>query len=349
MQFPPPTPLEQATPARIKPGKRWYWIGAILLAVGLIGGITIGTIGVVRLVNTIDDFGRFKVEGGSGQASVEFAKSGKYSIYYESKSRVCADITQSTGNCQKTTVRGSHDPPAGLTLTLANASGPLTIKGSTRSFDYDFGDFSGKEIATVQVDQPGTYTMTVQSQGSGDFVIALGKGIVSSVLPWLAVAALVGLVGVVLGLVAIIVTAVKRGRRKRAARAAEAAYGPYGAAPAPAPYYGTAYPPTQTYGSPVPGAPPEGYGSPAPSPYAPQPPSPQPSYQPTVPVPVAEPEPTPAEPVAPPVAAPAPAAPERGGWAPPPPPAAAPSPGPAEETPAPGSPLPPPPPPGGHG
>ena len=48
MSLPPPTvPTEAPTAARIKPGKRWYWVGGILLAVGLIGGLVLGVVGGV--------------------------------------------------------------------------------------------------------------------------------------------------------------------------------------------------------------------------------------------------------------------------------------------------------------
>jgi hypothetical protein len=237
--------LSEPTQAKIKPGKFWYWLGGLLIAAGIIGGIAIGVVGVARLIDSINNFGRFKVENGSGSATVNFQKSGKYSIYYESKSKVCQDLSQTTGSCEKVTVSGNKNPPDRLDISLTNDTGSLQVQESKNSVSYNFGDFRGQEIAFVQVPQPGAYTMTVQSPDNGEFAVAIGKGVVSSILPWVATAALIALVGLALGLIAIIVTAVKRGRRKRAAASVAAVYPtappapvPVGAAPYGVPYTG---------------------------------------------------------------------------------------------------------------
>jgi hypothetical protein len=73
MSLPPPTvPSEPSATAKIKPGKGWYWLGGILIAVGIVGGLALGIAGVLNLKNTIDDFGRFKVADGTGAATVTF-------------------------------------------------------------------------------------------------------------------------------------------------------------------------------------------------------------------------------------------------------------------------------------
>jgi hypothetical protein len=269
MSFPPPTtPYPSAQPAKIKPGKGWYWLGGLLVAGGILGGLAIGIAGVVRLVKTIEDFGRFKVADGSGTAQVSFKKPGKYSIYYEWNSKVCQNLAAGTGgSCQTEKVSAeSHDPPSRLDISISNDNGSLDVKPTENSYDYDFGDYGGTEVATVQVDNAGSYTMTVESDRTSAFGIALGKGVVSSILPWIAVAALVGLLGLALGLVTLIVTGVKRGRRKRAAAAAVTAYP---GIPAPEPVPASAWAP-----APAPYGPPVGPAGPAPtSPPAPPPPS----------------------------------------------------------------------------
>jgi hypothetical protein len=91
MSFPPPTvPAEPPAPAKIKPGKGWYWVGSIVLAAGILGAIALGLAGFFQLKSTVEDFGRFRVENGTGKATVTFDKPGTYSIYYEHKSKVCA-------------------------------------------------------------------------------------------------------------------------------------------------------------------------------------------------------------------------------------------------------------------
>lgn len=310
MSFPPPTsPYEPLTSTKIKPGKGWYWLGGLLIAGGIIGGIALGIAGVVRFISAIDDFGRFAVTDGAGSATVRFEKSGKYSIYYESKSKVCRDLaTSEDGDCAEESLSAESDPPDDLAsgISISNDQGSLDVNPSDTSVDYDFGDYAGKEVATVQVDDPGSYTMTVDTSRTSPFTVALGKGAVSSVLPWLAGAGLVFLLGLVLGLITLIVTGVKRGRRKRAAAAAATTAFPVSPPPSmPAP--------------PVPVGP-----SGAASPYAPPPVAPAPP-------PTGAPSPSPS-----PFAPPSPAS----GWAPPPPP----MPPPGGSGPA--QPLPPPPPPG---
>jgi hypothetical protein len=275
MSFPPPTPPQAPpSPKKIKPGKGWYWLGGLLIAGGIIGAIALGVAGVVRFISALDDFGRFAVVDGAGSATVRFDKSGDYSIYYENKSKVCRDLdAAAAGDCTKERVSADSDPPGDLVagISISNDQGSLSVEPSNTSIDYDFGDYAGKEVATVQVDQPGSYTMTVTTERTEPFTVAIGKGAVSSVLPWLAGAGLVFLAGLALGLVAIIVTAVKRGRRKRAQAAAATAYPTMPPPPmAPLPPVpvgaGTAPPPD---GAPAPPGPLPG---PTPSPFAPPPP-----------------------------------------------------------------------------
>ena len=79
-------------PPEDQAGRGWYWVGALLIAGGLLGGAALGIAGVLNLKNSIEDFGRFRVEGGTGAATVTFEKPGEYSIYYEDESKVCGDL-----------------------------------------------------------------------------------------------------------------------------------------------------------------------------------------------------------------------------------------------------------------
>ena len=367
MSFPPPSVPQEysATPTKIKPGKGWYWLGALLLAGGLLGGLALAVAGFLSLKNTVDDFGRFKVTNGQGSATVSFEKPGTYTIYYESHSKVCQDLTQSGSGCTTETVRGSKSPPAGLSITISKDGQDLDVSEAKNSFDYTLGDYTGKAVGSVKVDEPGAYSMVVQTRREGDFAIALGKDIVSIIVPWLIGALALAVLGVILGLLVLILTGVKRGRRKReAAMAAATQYPssppfvatpvPVGVAVAPAVIV-PAGAPSPTDHSPY--TPPDGGWS-TPPPVAPVSPAPAKGLAPPSRTPAAPP-PSPA-----PLAAPADGG---AGLAPPPPterslappPAAAPSPAPASApAPAPpppaaapgasnpATPAPPPPPPG---
>ena len=191
MSYPPPSvpidspPLTGERP-KIKPGKGWYWVGALLIAGGLLGGAALGIAGVLNLKNSIEDFGRFRVEGGAGAATVTFEKPGEYSIYYESESEVCADLGATPGQpCETVTVRGESDPPAQLDISITSGDRSLPIGPAENSLDYSFSGFSGTEVATVDVDEAGSYSMVVETRREGEFAIALGKDVVSTILPWL--------------------------------------------------------------------------------------------------------------------------------------------------------------------
>ena len=231
MSYPPPSvPSDSSPPTgerpKIKPGKGWYWVGGLLIAGGLLGGAALGAAGFVNMVNSIEDFGRFKVEGGAGAATVTFEKPGEYSIYYESESKVCGE-PGSTGDepCETVVVRGEDDPPAQLDISITSGERSLPIGPAERSLDYSFSGYSGTEVATVDVDEAGAYSMVVETRREGEFAIALGKDVVSTILPWLLGAVALAAVGLILGLIILIVTGVKRSRRKReAAMAAATAY-----------------------------------------------------------------------------------------------------------------------------
>ena len=319
MSFPPPSvPQESpATPTKIKPGKGWYWLGALLLAGGLLGGLALAVAGFLSLKNTVDDFGRFKVTNGQGSATVSFEKPGTYTIYYESHSKVCQDLTQSGSGCTTETVRGPKSPPAGLSITISKDGQDLDVKEAKNSFDYTLGDYTGKAVGSVKVDEPGAYSMVVQTRREGDFAIALGKDVVSTIVPWLIGALALAALGVILGLLVLILTGVKRGRRKReAAMAAATQYPsapPFVATPVPVgapvapPVVVPAGAPGPTDHSPY--TPPDGGWS-TPPPVAPVPPAPAEGLAPPPPAPAAPP-PAPA-----PLAAPADGG---AGLAPPPP------------------------------
>ncbi len=322
MSFPPPSvPAEPPEAPKIKPGKVWYWIGGLLVAVGVIGGLVLALAGFLNLKNAIEDFGRFRITDGAGQATVSFEKPDTYSIYYESKSRVCEDLADSGGACTTADISGESDPPAQLDVSISNESGALDVQDSDSSFTYSFGDFSGTEVKTVQVDEPGSYEMTVETRREGDFAIALGQDVVSLTWPWIVGALALGAIGLLLGLLAIIVTAVKRGRRKRAAAMEASTRYPaatvYTAPPVPVGAAAAAGAATDhsAYAPPA-----EGWNAPP----APPPPG-DPGLAAPAPAPPGAPAPPPLAPVAGQQMSPAAGEPALGGPIPPPPPSTAPA------------------------
>jgi hypothetical protein len=253
---------------KIRPGAGWYWIGGVLIAAGVIGALVILGIWVARTSDAVDNFARMKVTADGGDQAFTFSNAGTYTLYYEYRSEV--DNEQIRND--------DHDPPSQLQVTVKDANGTeVPTRAYDNDFSFSFNDKLGPAFARVDIPAPGVYELTITSNASQPFVVAIGKGGLQSIWPWwLLGAAGAFLIGVGLGLAAIIVTAVKRGRRKRDLRRATAAaaggyaVGPTAAypgayTPAPAPVGGPEWtpPPPASPGWGVPGS---GAPQPAPAP-----------------------------------------------------------------------------------
>lgn len=273
---PPPPPSAPAVDAPIKPGRRWYWIGGILIAAGIITLVALIGVWAIQTSNTVDKFARFEVPAQNPQ-TLDFKKAGTYTVYYEWRSEF-TDLDKTKHNVDNS----DHDAPSQLTITVTGPNGPVPVTTDVdEDITFSFNDKLGRAVAKVAIPAAGTYTMDVQSNATEPFAIAVGKGIISTIKPYAIIGGIAFIVGLGLGLTCIIVTAVKRGRRKRERRAAEqAAWGGYGAPPPPVPAYPGAPAPTWT--------PPSWDAPPAP---APAPPAPAPT-PPTTPLP-APPPPSP--------------------------------------------------------
>jgi hypothetical protein len=274
---PPPPPPAPVTQEPIKPGRRWYWIGGILIALGIATAVTLIAVWLVRTSDTVDKFARFRVPPEGATQPLDFKKAGSYTIYYEWRS----EFTDPDGTKQSID-NSEHDAPSQLTIAVTGPNGPVPVTAhEDEDVTFSFNDKVGRAVAKVNIPSPGTYTMQVTSNATSPFAIAVGKGIIRTVIPYALIGGGAFLLGLALGLTCIIVTAVKRGRRKRERRAAEQAalggYGPggYGAPPPPVPAYPGAPSPASEGTPPAWGAPPP--PSPPPPPTTPLPAPPPPS------------------------------------------------------------------------
>jgi hypothetical protein len=198
----PPMPLT----AEITPAKRWYWIGSLAIAAGVIAGTVVAVSGIVTAVRQVDHFARIVVPG---KAELSFAKAGKYTIYYEYRSVVDGQTFDTDKNI-----------PTGLKVTITDAKGNAI--DSLQRYDGDLSvsssGIAGKAVFTFKLTEPGHYFFAAQTAnaGQGKFVLSVGKGFAGRVLRALLFGGLLALVGLAIGLPVIIRTAVKRGREKRA-------------------------------------------------------------------------------------------------------------------------------------
>jgi hypothetical protein len=278
MAPPPPAPATTTTPAvptKIRPSAAWYWIGGLLIAAGVIGALVILGIWAARASDAVDNFARMKITPGADQPGqgFNFARAGTYTLYYEYRSKVDNEKI----------VNADHDPPDQLNVVVADAQGnEIPVRSYDKDFAFSVNDKLGPAFARVTIPAPGLYTVTVDSNATAPFVVAIGKGVLQSIWPWWLLGAIAAfVVGVGLGLASIITTAVKRGRRKREQRRLTAAtgygygvpvsyQGPYTTAPTPAPAPAPSWTPPPS-AAPPPASPTPGWTEPG------APPSPSPA------------------------------------------------------------------------
>lgn len=280
--------MNAITPPALKPGKIWYWLGALSILAGLVvGGMLIAN-SISTLSKTVDGFGRVRVPGGES-CKLVFDKPGRYTIYYEFETKIPQrdDACNDTGGTEL--INASTSSPLGLDVTLKSVdkpeSAPLkSVPSTSGDVSISLNGHSGKAIREVQIDRPGDYVIEV-SGGSVNttaepYVLAVGRGAIVSVASRIVSALAIAGLGGLLGLIVLIVTGSKR-RKHRQLLATQVRMGYPGAPMSP---YGS---PQQSpwAGAPVPPAPWSGTGQGYTTPSPPPPPRPAPGTTPPPPPP----------------------------------------------------------------
>jgi hypothetical protein len=278
--------MNAITPPAVKPGKLWYWLGALSVLTGLVvGGILIAN-SISTLSKTVDSFGRVRVPGGES-CKLVFDKPGRYTIYYEFQTKIPQrdDACNDTGGTEL--INASTSSPLGLDVTLKSVDEPenaplKTVPSTSGDVSISLNGHSGKAIREVQIDRPGDYIIEV-SGGSANtttaepYVLAVGRGAIVSVASRIVSALAIAGLGGLLGLILLLVTGSKRRKhRQLLATQVQAGYAgtptsPYGSPPQ-APWAGAPVPPApwsgtgQTYTPPSPPPPPAPGSTPPPPP-----------------------------------------------------------------------------------
>ncbi len=283
MSVVPPAPLLPAAPPPIRPRKVWYVVGVLLIVAGIVGGVGLFIGGLVSTSRTVDGFGRFVAPASK---SLKFQRSGTYTIFYEYLGEVCGEPS----GCVK--IDAPETPPASLTIRLTDAAGRSVAVDRSGDTDrtFSFGGRAGTSVASVDIPAAGEYVIEVGG-GTDRYGIAVGRGVLGTLVRWILGGIAAGVVGVLVGVVLLIVTGVRRGRRRREASAGRPAPSPY--VPGPVVPYGApapASPPLSPVGTPptvpppsAPPAPPFVAPPPAPAPLAPPPPAAPPPLAPPAP------------------------------------------------------------------
>jgi hypothetical protein len=178
-------------PAKIRPGRVWYWVALAVLLVGVAWAVAAS----VLLFGKVDSFPRVP---DPGQGVISLTHSGGYVIYYEGPGA-------SDGNVPAGNIRLTPESAGAAVKSITPFSGSVT---------YQIGSREGSAVAHVQIAAPGRFLVRATSSGAppGSH-LAIGSnitgGIAAIVLPAL-VLVLVAIVG------ATVVAVVRHTRIKRA-------------------------------------------------------------------------------------------------------------------------------------
>ena len=115
MAPPAPTSAPAIPPlrAKVRPSAAWYWIGGVLIALGVIGFFVVLSIWFLRASDAVDKFARVIVPPEGAQADLQFKKPGEYTLYYEYRSEVDGQRVNNS----------DHDPPPQLAVTITDPNG----------------------------------------------------------------------------------------------------------------------------------------------------------------------------------------------------------------------------------
>ena len=198
-QYPGQPPIIAGTGTgrpRVRPGRIWYLVPALLIA----GGIASVVFGFVSLSGKVDSFARVPLPAGG---TVALNHSGGYVVYYEGPGA------------------GSGQIPS-FNVRIAPAAPPAAVRrGSLQTYGssvtYTIGTRQGRAVLTLQVVHPGKFVVqlsgAVAATAGSDLAFgqSLGGSIVSIVLPTIGL--------IFLGIASWIILFVIRLTRTRRARA----------------------------------------------------------------------------------------------------------------------------------
>lgn len=187
-----PAAASEAPPARLRPGRVWYWVALLVFVAGAAWLV----LGLVLLNGRIDSFQRVAVPG-SGEVSLDH--SGDYVIYYEGPGAAEGNVP-----AFDVTVTPAAAPAAAQSLDAY--SGELT---------YSFGSREGRAVLTLEVAQPGTFVIeATDAPGvAGGSSLAVGSSIGGDIVR-IVVPSAIAMVAAVGG--AIVIAIVRHSRAKRA-------------------------------------------------------------------------------------------------------------------------------------
>lgn len=200
---PPPGPT--TAPAAKRRGRAAIWLGAVLIAVGIVGGIGLVVAGARSVVTGVDELERVPIEGGT----VEIDGAKTVTVYAERDVRSSAPTTYESSS--------SGGPVPEVDVTMVDGAGvEVPVRFVPGSEQYQSDGHWGTRIGKFDAPAAGTYTVRID--GGPDVErydsVAVG-GIEATGLVLIVVGILGGGFVVLVGLVLLIVGLVRRSRSKR--------------------------------------------------------------------------------------------------------------------------------------
>ena len=197
-----------------RPSGLGYWLGGLLIAGGIIGGIAWGVIHGVGFSDSIDDFERVPV----GRISSIQLEEGDYVVYAE----------RGGGVPQGNFLNGVRMRPAG--------EGPrdeITFEDYTSEFTYDLGGRTGRAQLTFSIQDAGEYQVRVDDgPGTTATTAAFGPSVAGDLVSAIVGAFVLAVGGIVIGTILIVITGVRRRKFRQRSWMDGAGGTPFGSEPA---------------------------------------------------------------------------------------------------------------------
>jgi hypothetical protein len=204
------------------PSSLGYWLGGLLIAGGIIGGIVWSWMSFSSFLDAIDDFERVPV----GEINTIQLDEGDYVVYAE----------RGGGEAVSLFLNEVRMRPAGQ-----EGADEIEFDAYVSEFTYDFGNHTGRAQLTFAVDEAGDYDVRVgDGPGTTATTAAFGPSVANDLVSAIVGGFVIAGIGIVLGIILLIVTGVRR-RRHRQRGWLDAWNGPGGGPGAPQP--GTWNPP----------------------------------------------------------------------------------------------------------
>lgn len=182
-----------APPAKIRPGRIWYLVALLVF----LGGVAWVVFGIMSVLSEVNSFPRVPIPAG-GQVSLSHA--GGYVVYYEGPGAQSGQI-----------------PAFRIVVTPASAGAAVrSLAPYNGSLTYGFGSHQGSAALTLQVTQPGRFTVETPGQNSlpAGSDLAFGDGIAGGILGSIIIGVLLILAGLA-GLIVIFIIRIVKTNRAR--------------------------------------------------------------------------------------------------------------------------------------